>query len=192
MLNLYIANLGKYNEGFLVGDWISLPFSDDELNDLFVKIKLGRYDEDGEFIHGYEENDSIYEEWAIHDYECDIPGVEIDEYSNIYELNKVAEMLDSLTDNELEEVEAILETHGGTIEEAIENKDDYHFIRLEPTLSEEGENRELAYQFIDQIYGDISHLDKQTLENYFDYEKFGRELKYDYSVSSKDIAVSNY
>lgn len=191
MISLYIANLGKYNEGCLVGEWITLPFSDKEINDLFVRIKLGKYDEDGNFINCYEEDGSIYEEWAIHDYECDIAGIEIGEYSDIYELNEIASELENLADYELEEVEAILEVHGGTIKEAIENREDYHFIKLEETLGEDGENRELAYQFIEQVYDDISNLDKRTLENYFDYEKFGRELKYDYTVSSKNIAVSN-
>lgn len=38
---------------------------------------------------------------------------------------------------------------------------------------------ELAEQFIDSI-GGPSALDKNTIENYFDYEKFGRDLRHDY------------
>ena len=31
MLNVWIGNLGKYNEGELVGDWLNLPVSKKEL-----------------------------------------------------------------------------------------------------------------------------------------------------------------
>ncbi|NFO86654.1 antirestriction protein ArdA [Clostridium botulinum] len=28
-VNIFVTNLGKYNEGELVGKWLSLPFTDD-------------------------------------------------------------------------------------------------------------------------------------------------------------------
>lgn len=36
MLNVWIGNLGKYNEGELVGEWLELPVSKKEL-DIFNK-----------------------------------------------------------------------------------------------------------------------------------------------------------
>lgn len=30
-INIYLTNLGKYNEGELVGEWVELPVSDEEL-----------------------------------------------------------------------------------------------------------------------------------------------------------------
>ena len=38
MLNVWIGNLGKYNEGELVGEWLSLPVTDKELENM----KMGR------------------------------------------------------------------------------------------------------------------------------------------------------
>ncbi|HFH8388961.1 antirestriction protein ArdA, partial [Streptococcus pneumoniae] len=49
-MQVYIANLGKYNEGELVGAWFTFPIDFEE-----VKEKIGLNDE--------------YEEYAIHDYE---------------------------------------------------------------------------------------------------------------------------
>ena len=40
MLNVWIGNLGKYNEGELVGDWLKLPVSEQELN-RFLKEEVG-------------------------------------------------------------------------------------------------------------------------------------------------------
>lgn len=45
---VYIANLGKYNEGELVGAWFTFPIDED---DVAERIGLNKY----------------YEEYAIHD-----------------------------------------------------------------------------------------------------------------------------
>lgn len=31
MMNIYLTNLGKYNEGYLIGEWVELPITEDEL-----------------------------------------------------------------------------------------------------------------------------------------------------------------
>lgn len=31
MLKIYLTNLGKYAEGYLIGEWVELPITDDEL-----------------------------------------------------------------------------------------------------------------------------------------------------------------
>ena len=45
---VYIANLGKYNEGYLVGAWFTFPIDEED-----VKEKIGLNEQ--------------YEEYAIHD-----------------------------------------------------------------------------------------------------------------------------
>lgn len=72
IVNIYVANLAKYNEGELVGDWIALPKSMDEIN-AGIKQILG--------------ND---EEIAIHDYEAPF---RIGEHDNIANINEIAEAL---------------------------------------------------------------------------------------------------
>ena len=61
-MQVYIANLGKYNEGELVGAWFTFPIDFEE-----VKEKIGLNDE--------------YEEYAIHDYELPFT---VDEYTSAY------------------------------------------------------------------------------------------------------------
>ena len=61
-MRVYIANLGKYNEGELVGDWFSFPIDEE---DVAERIGLN----------------STYEEYAVHD--TDNFPIEIGEYISI-------------------------------------------------------------------------------------------------------------
>lgn len=71
-ISIYLTNLRKYNEGELVGKWVELPISEDELQEELEEV-LG--------------DD---EEYFITDWE--VPkGFDIGEYSNLYSLNEEAE-----------------------------------------------------------------------------------------------------
>lgn len=50
----FITNLGKYNEGYLIGEWVKFPVTNEELQAVFQRIGINRR----------------YEEWFITDYEC--------------------------------------------------------------------------------------------------------------------------
>ena len=65
---VYIANLGKYNEGYLVGAWFTFPIDEED-----VKEKIGLNEQ--------------YEEYAIHD--TDNFPIAIGEYVSIEELNEI-------------------------------------------------------------------------------------------------------
>ena len=71
-MRVYVANLGKYNEGELVGAWFEPPIDYDEMAE---RIGLNEF----------------YEEYAIHDYELPF---EIDEYTPIEEVNRLCEMVE--------------------------------------------------------------------------------------------------
>ncbi len=190
MIRLYIANLGKYNEAEMVGDWIELPYTDKEIRDLFVRIKLGYYDKNGKYVDGFEENGILYEEFAIHDYETNF-DIRIGEYDSIEALNELAEELENLSFQEIELIEAIIENDGCSIREALSKKDNISYFVLDKNtiLSDE---TNLAYVVVDEAYGGISELSKEMLERYFDYEAFGRDLAYDYTFSTNGIATSNH
>ena len=64
---VYIANLGKYNEGYLVGAWFTFPIDEED-----VKEKIGLNEQ--------------YEEYAIHD--TDNFPIAIGEYVSIEELKQ--------------------------------------------------------------------------------------------------------
>lgn len=77
-LKIYIANLGKYNEGILKGEWFTLPVDMDEVfQAIFDESEL---DENGQ-PHG---------DYAIHDYELPF---NIGEHENIDKLNEIAEQI---------------------------------------------------------------------------------------------------
>ena len=39
-INIFVTNLGKYNEGYLQGEWIKLPVDQDELDNALVRIGI--------------------------------------------------------------------------------------------------------------------------------------------------------
>ena len=61
----FVTNLGKYNEGELVGEWVKFPTTEEEMKKVFERIGIGSTDEFGH----------VYEEWFITDYECPVHGV---------------------------------------------------------------------------------------------------------------------
>lgn len=155
MINVYITNLAKYNEGYLVGDWVTLPLPPEELDDVITEI-LG--------------DD---EEYFIADYETDLP-IDIGEYTDVYELNELAEQLDDLNEHEQKKVKAILEWGAyRKLEDAIDNVDNF-------TLHEDIDGEcDLAWYILDEMYTDVP----DSIKSYIDTERFGRDLAMDGYIS---------
>ena len=106
LLNIYIANLTAYNSGYLVGEWLSLPATEEEIAETLERIGCG-------------ENGA---EHAIHDYESDF-DIHIDEYDDIDELNELAQELADLDEYEQNKVFAYLEAISSNIDEAFRHAD---------------------------------------------------------------------
>jgi antirestriction protein len=175
MINVYITNLGKYNEGYLIGKWLKLPATDEEIKKILKEIGI-----DG----------VIYEEYFFTDWEC-IEGIDINEYSSLNELNNIADTLESLSEDELKICECLMKNEGCFLDEAIEKKDERIIFNLDNDTSLDTYSN-LAYAYINQIYGDVNRLDKDTLARYFDFESFGRDLSFDYFIDDNlNIAISN-
>ena len=94
----FITNLGKYNEGALVGEWVKFPTTAEELKKVFERIGIGSKDEFGQ----------TYEEWFITDYDCYVDGLYdlLGEYANLDELNYLASKLDDMSQDEYERFQA--------------------------------------------------------------------------------------
>ena len=94
-MKIFITNLGKYVEGYLIGKWVQLPIDEDVLAKVLEAIGINEY----------------YEEYFITDYETEIVGVgnSIGEYSSLTELNRLAERLESLDEDDEDKLEAVLE-----------------------------------------------------------------------------------
>lgn len=159
----FITNLGKYNEGELVGEWIDFPISDEELDAVYKRIGIGSTDEFG----------SPYEEVFFTDWELpegmswEIFG----EYPDIQEVNEIAEFLDNAGVDE-KIVSAIFE-YTSDLDEArniLESGNYMIYWGAEDA-------RSLGEVAVNEIDNGVEYLDRSTLEEYFDYEAYGRNLE---------------
>lgn len=161
MIKVALTNLGQYSEGILNYTWLNLPATNEEIKNALLSIS----------VDGVE-----YEEYFITDYESEVSGLEISEYANLDELNELAEKLTELEEFEIDLVGAVMRTQGTSLKKALEKYEDISYVYLDTeTIMSNEEN--LAYSFIDSAYGDISYLDRNTLEKYFDFDGFGRDLR---------------
>ena len=150
MLNVALTNLGQYNEGILNFKWLALPATKEEIESTLKAIGI-----DGK----------RYEEYFISDYETD-SMMQVDEYSNLEELNREYKRLCNLEEWEMEIVDALLEA-GYDLEAAIEKVDDCTFY---PDCGSMGD---VAWQ----LYEDGCLEIPEELINYFDFEAYGRDLE---------------
>ena len=179
MIKLYLANLGKYNEGILKGEWFELPLDETELEEAMVKIGVAHYDKDGNYVPYVIETDEkgneyIYEEYAIHDYETDL-NISITEYSSIKNLNAIAENVD---EDDIRYINVLLDDGAIDMKDLIEWRaskllENYSFVELDGWGSEE---EKVGYAYVDEIVGGPECLSKEVLERYFDYEAYGRDI----------------
>lgn len=153
-LRIYLTNLGKYNEGELVGEWVELPATEEELEVVMERIGINEE----------------YEEYFITDYESDVPGVSVGEYDNLDDLNEMAETLADLDDYDLEIIGAFL-SEGYTLEEALDGKDDVM------VFSDCADMTDVAYAYIEET-GMLDSV-PDSIARYFDYEAFGRDMSFD-------------
>lgn len=160
MLRIYLTNLGKYNEGQLIGEWVELPCTDDELE--AVKTRIGISEEP-------DENGNYYEEWFITDYESDIPGVTVGEYDNLDELNEFAEKLDDLDESQKQAIQAFLED-GNTFDEALEGVQDGNYT----IYSGCDDMEDVAMEIVEEC-GYLNDI-PEMVARYFNYKAFGRDL----------------
>lgn len=150
----YLTNLGKYNEGYLIGEWVEFPVTEEELQEVFERIGI-----DGE----------RYEEYFFTDWECDI-DLNLGEYENIDHINEIAEMINELSSDDYEKLVAIMEYDTGNALEAIEYLDNYTFYH-DTTLED------FAYDMVQEQY--FSKGTPEIFQRYFDYEAFARDLSFE-------------
>lgn len=164
MLKGFITNLGKYNEGYLIGEWITFPVSEEGLEEVLERIGIN---ED-------------YEEYFFTDWENDYGIIfNFGEYESIDHINEVIEAIENLDYSELELLKAVSECEGLPDLEQF-NPDNY--IWYEGMTLEE-----VAYDIVEDSY---YSKDNDFLLRYFDYEAFTRDLSFEgYQESSYGVYV---
>lgn len=162
MIKGYITNLGKYNEGFLIGKWIDFPITEEELEKVYEEIGINEE----------------YEEIFFTDWETEI-GLDLGEYESIEAINELAEELGRLDTYDIEKLEAIMEANGDSVTEALNQLDDAVYYP--------GYNMvEVAEEIVNEYYG-FKNVD-DILFRYFDYESFARDLRFDgYTETSTGV-----
>lgn len=150
MIKGYITNLGKYNEGYLIGKWISFPIDEDELEKVYEEIGINEE----------------YEEIFFTDWECEI-DCNFGEYESIEHVNEIAEELEKLDTYDIEKLEAIMEANGDSVTEAIRYIDDCVYYPGYDMV-------DVAQELVDELY-DLPEIALR----YFDYEAFARDLRFD-------------
>jgi len=164
----YITNLGKYTEGFLIGEWIAFPIDEDDLEEVLEHIGIN---ED-------------YEEYFFTDWGSEFDGVAeyFGEYPQIDHVNEVAEQLESMRDYEKEVFEACVDYWG--FEEAIEK--DLNDVYFYPDITSQ---YDLGLYVVREFDYDLwKTLDDLNVIDYFDFEAYGRN----YEMNVYDGGFSSY
>ncbi len=168
----YITNLGKYNEGELIGDWVEFPIDEDSFQQILTQIEIG----------------PVYEEWFVTDYDCNLNGFdwqELGEYPSFEQLNNFGELLQSITN-----VEAVSNAYEvvGNLKEAIEDLNNGN-INYYPGITS---YKDWGHYIVDNFYEGVEFLDTDTLERYFDFEALGRELNFDNYGDNDELSAGEY
>ena len=157
-MKIYLTNLGRYNEGYLVGKWVKLPVCEEVLDKVLKEIGINEY----------------YEEYFITDYENDIVGIGdvISEYSSVQALNELAQRLEDLSGDEADKLGAVLEYEAcGSVSEVLELLDKLDEFDL---LTDVTDDEELGYYYAEEYCCiDIP----EHIQPYFDYEAYGRDIR---------------
>ena len=170
----FITNLGKYNEGELVGEWVKFPTTAEEMKEVFKRIGIGQRDDFGQ----------PYEEWFITDYDCYVDGLydKLGEYENLDELNYLASKLDEMSDSEYAQFQAGMEMgdHCGSLQEIINLTENLDCYEVYPHIEDYDD---LGRYYIDEL--EVMQV-PEHLQNYIDYEAYGRDVAMDENGSFTD------
>ena len=171
----FITNLGKYNEGALVGEWVKFPTTAEELKKVFERIGIGAKDDFGQ----------TYEEWFITDYDCYVDGLYdlLGEYANLDELNYLASKLDDMSQDEYERFQAAMEIgdHTGSIQELINLTENLDCYDIYPDIHDHDDPGRYYIEELDAMQV------PEHLRNYIDYEAYGRDIALEESGQFTDL-----
>ena len=156
-ISIYLTNLGKYNEGCLIYEFVKLPIDKEKLDEVLTRIGINEQ----------------YEEVFISDYETTLSNLHISEYSSIQELNELAERLDRLADYDYEKLAAVLECESSmSIAEVLETIDELDNYDL---LEDVDSDADLAEFYVANGY--ILCDVPENIKMYLDLDRLGRDIR---------------
>lgn len=155
----FITNLGKYNEGYLVGEWVTFPITEEEEKEILKRIGI---------------DNNYYEEIFFTDYDSDLDlyGT-FGEYPTIDQLNELAETIDSMSDYERKVYLAVCEKDSYWVKHIDEFNPDNYGLAEDIT----------AEEYEEQLFWDTCTKEMRDLleSNYYitiDFEQMARDDDY--------------
>lgn len=173
-LQIFLTNLGKYNEGCLMGEWVKLPVPEDKLEAVFRRIGINERYGNGYFIT---------------DYESLFPNLYISEYASINELNEFAERVEELADFDYDKLSAVLESESSmSIAEILEIIDQLDEFDL---LTEVHDDEALGKYYAEICCTFAAVPDH--LKYYIDMDRYGRDLRMELNCcfTSYGVVIDN-
>lgn len=171
MLKVFITNLSEYNNGNLIGEWISLPCDSSFLNQQIRKV-LSTDDSEEIFITDWE--------WD------DITVFEIGEYDDPTKLNAKAYQLDQLSAYELEAVAFLISENICSID----NIDDCKEKAYDVVIHRNKIMADIAYDRVKEYVG-MSEV-PSIITNHIDYNSMGEEIKQNEYFVEDDNTIYEY
>ena len=159
-MKIYLTNLGMYNAGYLIGKWVKLPVEEKMLNEVLEEIGINEQYEEY-FISDVEENEKFIGLSEV-----------VSEYSSVQALNKLAQRLEELSDDEADKLGAVLEYEAcRSVSDVLELLDELDNFDL---LTDVTDDEELGYYYAEEYCSiDIP----ENIQPYFDYEAYGRDIR---------------
>lgn len=162
----FVTNLGKYNEGEPIGEWITFPIDEDELAEVLERIGVSDKPD---------ENGIYYEEYFFTDWDCDtaiscVSGLGLGEYVSVEYVNEIAEQIDELDEDEQTVLGALIDDGFG-FDKSMEIISYNDYIWYDNCNSME----DVAYQIVEET-GMLDGV-SDFMERYFDYKAYGRDLE---------------
>lgn len=148
----FITNLPEYVNGKLVGNWVSFPIDEDELEEELEKI--GNPEE------------FFFTDWDIDELPFDKNT--FCEYPDIDNINEIAEELENFDIWDLEKLNAIWEVTGSPLGLCL--------TEMEDALYWSGQTLEIVAEAeFEELYPNLP----KNVYSYIDFELFARDLSYD-------------
>lgn len=164
-----LTNLGKYNEGDLDYVWVPFPCDKDDFQEYLKQIGIGEDHGDG----------SVYEEYFFSDWDTDYDWVDLSnlgENEDFDDVNEYAGSLESIVDdNKEEEFKAAME-YSGDFHDALDLVENDSVVKISDEIQSSRMDEAIGYYYVDSIgFSGLSNV-----ENYFDYEAYGRDVRIEY------------
>ncbi len=160
-LGAFVTNLGKFNEGEIIGEWINFPIKQEEFQKVLDRI-------------GINEN---YEEWFFSDYDTNLRGLSdvLGEYANADELNYLTARLQDMDSYDYEKFYAMVEDEMDLPQTGLPGLINLTFNLEKYDLNTEVLDEEDLGRYIICDSGEFDRWKIEDLLDYIDYEAFGRD-----------------